>query len=166
MVGLGSDTVDVSVAAPPTTHEQALRVAMEHFAFCPDNIWTGAFNTIPEYAEAITDLPAWSFWCGLDGYGDRAGYAADRSCSLAGLTHVRSSKPQRKTRSLRAWCARRLRSLFTLERRVAIKSPESVLDPRGGAGSRWAGSRWLMGHLDGGKVVRHLPTISVGIVEE
>ena len=62
MVGLGSDTVDVSVAAPPTTYEQALRVAMEHFAFCPDNIWTSAFNTIPEYAEAITNLPAWSFW--------------------------------------------------------------------------------------------------------
>ncbi len=62
VVGLGSDTVHVSVAAPPTTHEQALRVAMEHFAFCPDNIWQGAFNTLPEYAEAITNLHAWSFW--------------------------------------------------------------------------------------------------------
>lgn len=62
LVGLGSDTMDVSVAAPPTTHEQALRVAMEHVAFSPDNIWQGTFNTIPDYAEAIIDMPGWSFW--------------------------------------------------------------------------------------------------------
>jgi hypothetical protein len=38
VIGLGFDTLYVSVAAPPVTLDQALRVAAEHFAFCPDEI--------------------------------------------------------------------------------------------------------------------------------
>ncbi|MGY4965352.1 DUF4253 domain-containing protein [Streptomyces sp. 900105245] len=33
--------LDLSVAAPPQTLDEALAVAVEHFAFCPDNIGRG-----------------------------------------------------------------------------------------------------------------------------
>lgn len=62
VVGLGFDTLVLSVAAPPVTQEQALRVAAEHFAFCPDNIWQGNVTTIAEYASAIRGSKCWTFW--------------------------------------------------------------------------------------------------------
>jgi len=36
VIGVGSGTLWVSVAAPPTTIEHAARVAVEHFSFCPE----------------------------------------------------------------------------------------------------------------------------------
>jgi hypothetical protein len=50
-----------SVAAPPTTHEKALRVAVEHVAFCPDTIWSSDLNPA-EYAAAIMEADTWTFW--------------------------------------------------------------------------------------------------------
>jgi hypothetical protein len=38
MVYLEYDVLRLSVAAPPTTLDEALLIAAEHFAFCPDNI--------------------------------------------------------------------------------------------------------------------------------
>ncbi|MEV6282523.1 DUF4253 domain-containing protein [Kribbella sp. NPDC051770] len=61
VVKVGFDTLDVSVAAPPTSEAHALQVAAEHFAFCPDNIDQGA-GSLREYAEAIQDANSWSFW--------------------------------------------------------------------------------------------------------
>lgn len=61
VVKLGFDTLDLSVAAPPTTEAHALHVAAEHFAFCPDNIDQGE-GSLREYAEAIQDANSWSFW--------------------------------------------------------------------------------------------------------
>ncbi|WP_432020488.1 DUF4253 domain-containing protein [Streptomyces sp. 1222.5] len=47
--------LDLSVAAPPQTLDEALAVAVEHFAFCPDNIWQG-YESIRLYAEeALVD---------------------------------------------------------------------------------------------------------------
>ncbi|MEJ3655644.1 DUF4253 domain-containing protein [Actinomycetes bacterium KLBMP 9759] len=62
--GLGFDTLYLSVAAPPTTTEHALRVAAEHFAFCPDNIQQGecGAETLTGYAELIRGRNSWSFW--------------------------------------------------------------------------------------------------------
>lgn len=62
VVGIGFDTLLLSVATPPTTVEQALPIAAEHFAFCPDNIWQGQFPTLQEYAERLVDVPVWGFW--------------------------------------------------------------------------------------------------------
>ncbi|MEU4407437.1 DUF4253 domain-containing protein [Streptosporangium sp. NPDC023963] len=61
VVGMGFNTLDLSVAAPPTTSEHALHVAAEHWTFCPDSIIQGAGNLI-DYAEQIKGRNAWSFW--------------------------------------------------------------------------------------------------------
>lgn len=63
VVGLTGDTLQLSVAAPPTTIEEALRVAAEHFAFCPDNVWQGkAPCTLAAYAERLVNAEGWHFW--------------------------------------------------------------------------------------------------------
>jgi hypothetical protein len=62
VVGLGFDTLRLSVAAPPVTPDLALRVTAEHFAFCPDNLWQSHTDTFPQYAEAIRGLSSWHFW--------------------------------------------------------------------------------------------------------
>ncbi|MEU4094416.1 DUF4253 domain-containing protein [Streptomyces sp. NPDC026673] len=63
VVGVGFAELYLSVAAPPTTAEEALRVAAEHFAFCPDNIWQGRHpHTLTGYAEELVDAAAWTFW--------------------------------------------------------------------------------------------------------
>ncbi|MEU2233602.1 DUF4253 domain-containing protein [Streptomyces vietnamensis] len=63
VVALTFDQLVVSVAAPPRTPEEAEAVAAEHFAFCPDNITQGSYDSLREYAEkALLDAPVWSFW--------------------------------------------------------------------------------------------------------
>ena len=60
LVGVGFDTLDLSVAAPPTTPPAALSVAAEHYAFCPDNI--GGAEQLDEYAAALVGCRHWGFW--------------------------------------------------------------------------------------------------------
>jgi hypothetical protein len=61
VVGVGFDTLDVTVAAPPVTARHALHVAAEHWAFCPDNILQGP-GTLMDYATQIRGKTSWSFW--------------------------------------------------------------------------------------------------------
>ncbi|HXV92182.1 MAG TPA: DUF4253 domain-containing protein, partial [Pseudonocardia sp.] len=61
VVGVGFDTLYLSVAAPPTSPEHAVQVAAEHVAFCPDLVWQGA-GTLTAYAEEIRGMNCWSFW--------------------------------------------------------------------------------------------------------
>ena len=61
MVGLGFDTLVLSVAAPPTTLVEAEALAVEHFAFCPDNITQGP-SDLQAYAKDLIGDPTWSFW--------------------------------------------------------------------------------------------------------
>ncbi|GGP99591.1 DUF4253 domain-containing protein [Streptosporangium pseudovulgare] len=61
LVGVGFNTLDLSVAAPPTTAEHALHVAAEHWTFCPDSVIYSA-GTLAGYAEQIMGRNAWSFW--------------------------------------------------------------------------------------------------------
>lgn len=61
LVGLGFNTMELSVAAPPATPAHALHVAAEHWAFCPDSIFQGP-GTLEEYAEQIVGQYYWSFW--------------------------------------------------------------------------------------------------------
>jgi Domain of unknown function (DUF4253) len=59
---LSSDRLHLAVAAPPRTVEEALPIAAEHFAFCPDNITQG-YETIRDYVhEALLDKNHWTFW--------------------------------------------------------------------------------------------------------
>ncbi|MEV0170314.1 DUF4253 domain-containing protein [Streptomyces sp. NPDC050803] len=62
VVGVGFDTLHLSVAAPPKHLDHALAVAAEHFAFCPDTIWQGAHPTLAAYAEHLINLNCWEFW--------------------------------------------------------------------------------------------------------
>lgn len=61
---IGFDTLELTVAAPPTTSEQAIAVAAEHYAFCPDAIHQGYTDTetLAEYAETLLDDDRWKFW--------------------------------------------------------------------------------------------------------
>jgi Domain of unknown function (DUF4253) len=61
VVAVGFDTLDLSVAAPPTTADQALGIAAEHHAFCPDNVWQGS-GDFAEYAGCLINADNWSFW--------------------------------------------------------------------------------------------------------
>ncbi|GAA1529482.1 DUF4253 domain-containing protein [Kribbella lupini] len=61
VVKLGFDTLDLSVAAPPTSEEHALHVAAEHWAFCPDTIELSP-GALREYAADIQNANSWSFW--------------------------------------------------------------------------------------------------------
>ncbi|MFE6848273.1 DUF4253 domain-containing protein [Streptomyces sp. NPDC057686] len=62
VVALSYARLDMSVAAPPQTLDEALAVAAEHFAFCPDNVWQG-YESIRLYAEeALVGNPHWTFW--------------------------------------------------------------------------------------------------------
>ncbi|MFD9336701.1 DUF4253 domain-containing protein [Streptomyces sp. NPDC060028] len=62
VLALGFDELHLSVAAPPRTLAEALPVAAEHFAFCPDNVWQGS-GSIRAYAEeALTGNDHWAFW--------------------------------------------------------------------------------------------------------
>ncbi|MEV0091189.1 DUF4253 domain-containing protein [Streptomyces sp. NPDC050738] len=63
VVAVGFSTLHLSVAAPPMSTEDALLVAAEHFAFCPDNIWQGSRPyTLVGYAERIVGMNSWDFW--------------------------------------------------------------------------------------------------------
>jgi hypothetical protein len=63
VVGVGFDTLYMSVAAPPATLDEALPIAAEHFAFCPDNIWQGsAPYTLAGYASQLVGTSSWAFW--------------------------------------------------------------------------------------------------------
>ncbi|WP_433324085.1 DUF4253 domain-containing protein [Spirillospora sp. CA-294931] len=61
VVGLGFNTLELSVAAPPVTTRHALHVAAEHWAFCPDILFQGP-GTLAGYAEELRGKRYWSFW--------------------------------------------------------------------------------------------------------
>ncbi|MER5931244.1 DUF4253 domain-containing protein [Streptomyces sp. NPDC002054] len=61
VVALGYDVLELSVAAPPRTSAEALAVAAEHFAFCPDLVWQGA-GSLREYAQELPGTGEWTFW--------------------------------------------------------------------------------------------------------
>lgn len=61
VIAVGFAILHLSVAAPPTDLDHALRVAAEHLAFCPDNVRQGA-ETLRGYAKEILGAPSWGFW--------------------------------------------------------------------------------------------------------
>lgn len=61
LVGLGSDTMILAVARPALDRPSATRIAAEHMAFCPDNVWQGV-GTVREYADLLVGAKQWWFW--------------------------------------------------------------------------------------------------------
>ncbi|MFE5588097.1 DUF4253 domain-containing protein [Kitasatospora sp. NPDC056531] len=61
VVEVGFDTLQLSLAVPPATLAEALPLAAEHAAFCPDQIHQGA-GTLTAYAEQLVGSHHWYFW--------------------------------------------------------------------------------------------------------
>lgn len=61
LVVLGFDTLELSVAAPPTTEHRALRLAAEHRAFCLDS-FTRQPGTLRDSALHLIAGAVWRFW--------------------------------------------------------------------------------------------------------
>ncbi|MGV9313636.1 DUF4253 domain-containing protein [Streptomyces sp. NPDC003691] len=63
VVAVGFATLHLSVAAPPASGEDALAIAAEHFAFCPDNILQDSrYRGLSAYAEGLVGASSWDFW--------------------------------------------------------------------------------------------------------
>lgn len=62
VVGVGFSTLYLSIATPPTRTDDALAVAAEHFAFCPDALWQGSHPDLASYANDLINLHQWEFW--------------------------------------------------------------------------------------------------------
>ncbi|MCO5989890.1 DUF4253 domain-containing protein [Actinoallomurus spadix] len=61
LIGIGFNTLELSVAAPPMTFRHALHVAAEHWTFCPEIILQGP-GTLEGHAEQICGSSLWTFW--------------------------------------------------------------------------------------------------------
>ena len=61
IVGVGFDTVTLAVTRPPADLDEALPIAAEIFAFCPDTVYQGV-GSLGELAESLVQNPSWSFW--------------------------------------------------------------------------------------------------------
>ncbi len=61
VVGLGFDVMTLAVRRPPATDDEALRVAAELYAFCPDQVQQGT-DSIAAYAKLLKDQVRWDFW--------------------------------------------------------------------------------------------------------
>ncbi|MEU2064061.1 DUF4253 domain-containing protein [Streptomyces sp. NPDC013455] len=62
VVALGTDTLVMSVAAPPGSAEAAEVLAAEHYALCPDAVVRGGPGSVRAYAEELVGAASWSFW--------------------------------------------------------------------------------------------------------
>ncbi|WP_461007818.1 DUF4253 domain-containing protein [Streptomyces capparidis] len=62
VVALESDVLHLAVPCPPRTVAQALPIAAEHFAFCPDNVWQGGGGLVRYAEQNLLGKRHWSFW--------------------------------------------------------------------------------------------------------
>jgi hypothetical protein len=61
IVAMAHGTLEFSVSRPPTTREDAYRLAQEHFLFCWD-LGAEPGPTLDEVAAGLLASPFWSFW--------------------------------------------------------------------------------------------------------
>jgi hypothetical protein len=61
VVGVGFDTLTMAVRQPPATADEALAIAAEHYAACPDLVWQGAVD-IKTYAATFHSETTRNFW--------------------------------------------------------------------------------------------------------
>ncbi|MEU7162193.1 DUF4253 domain-containing protein [Streptomyces chrestomyceticus] len=62
VVAVGFSALHLSVAAPPTEKEDALLIAAEHFAACPDLLWQDCHPSLDSYAEGLIGAGHWELW--------------------------------------------------------------------------------------------------------
>ncbi len=55
------DVIELEIERPPTTKEQALRLAEEQFLYCPDIVYQGT-ETIAALAATLLNGRVWFFW--------------------------------------------------------------------------------------------------------
>ncbi len=60
VVALSGAFLVCSAARPPRTMDQAVELALEHQAFCPD--YAGPGEPISRYAASLLDASVWTFW--------------------------------------------------------------------------------------------------------
>ena len=61
IVALTGDVMECLVARPPQTRDEALALAREHFAYCPDVVFQGV-ETLTALAAALHQHDTWYFW--------------------------------------------------------------------------------------------------------
>ncbi|MFE7528449.1 DUF4253 domain-containing protein [Kitasatospora sp. NPDC057542] len=61
VVQVGTASLELSVAAPPVGPGEALLVAAEHVAFCPDSLSQHG-EGLADYAEELVGTGNWGFW--------------------------------------------------------------------------------------------------------
>ena len=61
LVGISRDFMDVRVPRPPCSREEALAVAREIYAYCPDDVEQG-LETLAALAAQMVMQPWWNFW--------------------------------------------------------------------------------------------------------
>ncbi|HEY9731280.1 MAG TPA: DUF4253 domain-containing protein [Drouetiella sp.] len=61
IISVGRATIEMIVGKPPTTRDQSLDIAREHFVYCPDTVDQGAGNVSSLAAELLNGR-VWHFW--------------------------------------------------------------------------------------------------------
>lgn len=61
VVGVANDFVELRVSRPPTDRAAALRLAVEHYAFCTDVVEQGT-ESVEALAATLLNAPVWFFW--------------------------------------------------------------------------------------------------------
>lgn len=61
LIVVGPDTLELTVERPPTTREEALKLAEEQYYFCSDIVDQGV-GTIENLAAALLNGKTWFFW--------------------------------------------------------------------------------------------------------
>ena len=62
LAGLSFDVLTLLVPHPPQDQAQALVIAAELVAFCPDALWQGSYDSLRELSSALVDRPVWRLW--------------------------------------------------------------------------------------------------------
>jgi len=62
LIRIGFDYLEVAVRRPPFTESATRPVVAEQFAFCPDQILQGDFDTVGDYVHSLVGQDAWYCW--------------------------------------------------------------------------------------------------------
>lgn len=62
LVRIGFDYLHVAVTRVPDSAEAARAIAAEHYAFCPDQVLQGDYDTASEYAQSLINADEWYCW--------------------------------------------------------------------------------------------------------
>ena len=61
LVSITRDTIELKVDRRPASREEALELARQHFAYCPDIVLQGT-QTIEALAASLMQSDWWFFW--------------------------------------------------------------------------------------------------------